>query len=57
MARRRTALAQHDLFAPKPAWPAGFAYQTDFIAPADEAALLRNVEALSSQPFDFHGFP
>jgi alkylated DNA repair dioxygenase AlkB len=56
MARRRTALAQHDLFAPEPAWPAGFAYHADLIAPADEAALLRNLEALSFQPFDFHGF-
>jgi alkylated DNA repair dioxygenase AlkB len=56
MARRRTALAQHDLFAPDPAWPAGFAYQEGLIAPAEEAALLRNIEALSFQPFDFHGF-
>lgn len=56
MARRRTAAAQHDLFAPKPAWPTGFGYQEDLIAPADEAALLRNIEALSFQPFDFHGF-
>jgi alkylated DNA repair dioxygenase AlkB len=54
MARRRTAAAQHDLFAP--AWPAGFAYQKDLIAPADEAALFRSLEALSFQPFDFHGF-
>jgi alkylated DNA repair dioxygenase AlkB len=56
MARRQTAIAQQDLFAPDPAWPAGFAYQADLIAPADEAALLRNVEALSFQPFDFRGF-
>ncbi|MBV8745242.1 MAG: alpha-ketoglutarate-dependent dioxygenase AlkB [Xanthobacteraceae bacterium] len=57
MTRRRTAVAvQRDLFAPEPAGPAGFAYQADLIAPADEAALLRNVEALSFQPFDFHGF-
>src|SRR6516225_4754560 len=56
MTRPQTAAAQHDLFAPAPAWPAGFAYQEDLIASADEAALLRNVEALSFQPFDFHGF-
>jgi alkylated DNA repair dioxygenase AlkB len=56
MARRRTALTQQDLFAPEPAWPAGFAYQADIIAPADEAALLQNIEALSFQPFDFRGF-
>jgi alkylated DNA repair dioxygenase AlkB len=56
MARRRTAIAQHDLFAPEPAWPAGFAYRADLIAPADEATLLRNLEALAFQPFDFHGF-
>jgi hypothetical protein len=57
MARRRTALAQHDLFAAEPAWPAGFAYQEDLIAPADEVALLQNIEAPSFRPFDFHGFP
>ncbi len=56
MARRRTAVAQRDLFAPEPAWPAGFVYQEDLIALADEAALLRNIETLSFQPFDFHGF-
>jgi len=57
MARRRTAAAeQNDLFAPEPAWPAGFAYQADLIAPADEAALLRDLEALPFQPFDFRGF-
>ncbi len=57
MARRRTAAAaQRDLFAPEPAWPAGFAYQADLIAPADEAALLRNLEALSFQPFEFRSF-
>jgi alkylated DNA repair dioxygenase AlkB len=56
MARQRTAAAQRDLFAPEPAWPAGFAYQADLIAPADEAALLRNLEALSFQPFEFRGF-
>jgi alkylated DNA repair dioxygenase AlkB len=57
MARRRTAAAeQHDLFAPEPTWPAGFVYQEDFIVPADEADLLRNIEVLSFQPFDFHGF-
>ena len=56
MARRRTAIAQHDLFAPEPAWPGGFAYWADLIAPADEAALLRNLETLSFQPFDFRGF-
>jgi alkylated DNA repair dioxygenase AlkB len=56
MARRPTAIAQHDLFAPEPAWPAGFAYQADLIAAANEAALLGDLEALSFQPFDFHGF-
>jgi len=57
MARRRTAAAeQRDLFAPEPAWPAGFAYRADLIAPADEAALLQNLEALPFQPFDFRGF-
>jgi alkylated DNA repair dioxygenase AlkB len=57
MARRRTVAAeQRDLFAPEPAWPAGFAYQADLIAPADEAALLLDLEALPFQPFDFRGF-
>jgi alkylated DNA repair dioxygenase AlkB len=56
MARRQTAIAQHDLFVPEPAWPAGFAYQSDLIAPADEAALLGNLKALSFQPFEFRGF-
>jgi alkylated DNA repair dioxygenase AlkB len=57
MARPRTAAAeQRDLFAPEPAWPGGFAYQADLITPADEAALLANLEGLSFQPFDFRGF-
>jgi alkylated DNA repair dioxygenase AlkB len=57
MARQRTAAAeQRDLFAPVPAWPAGFAYQEEIVTLADEAALLRNMEALSFQPFDFRGF-
>ena len=53
---RAAAVAQRDLFASAPAWPIGFAYQEEIIAPADEAALLRDIEALSFQPFDFHGF-
>jgi alkylated DNA repair dioxygenase AlkB len=56
MAPRRTAIAQRDLFAPAPTWPVGFAYQEDLIAPADETKLLHCLEALSFQPFDFHGF-
>ena len=57
MPRHRTAaVAQRDLFAPAPAWAAGFAYDEEIIAPADEADLLRDIEALSFQPFDFHGF-
>ncbi len=30
--------------------------QEDLVGTEDEAALLRNIEALSFQPFDFHGF-
>ena len=53
---RIAAAVQRDLFAPAPAWPTGFAYQEEIIALADEAALLRDIAALSFQPFDFHGF-
>ena len=57
MTRQRTAAAtQRDLFAPVPAWPAGFAYQEEIIAYAEGGNLLRNIEALSFQPFDFRGF-
>jgi alkylated DNA repair dioxygenase AlkB len=54
--RRATTAQQRDLFARASVWPAGFAYQPNLIAPTDEAALLHGLEALSFQPFDFHGF-
>jgi alkylated DNA repair dioxygenase AlkB len=57
MARQRTAAAeQRELFAPGPVWPTGFAYQGEIIGYAEEADLLRNIEAPSFQPFDFRGF-
>ncbi len=53
---RAAAVAQRDLFVPAPAWPKGFGYGEEIIAPADEAALLRDIEALPFEPLDFHGF-
>jgi alkylated DNA repair dioxygenase AlkB len=54
--RRASAAQQRDLFAPAAGLPAGFAYEDDLITAAAESALLRDFEALSFRPFDFHGF-
>jgi alkylated DNA repair dioxygenase AlkB len=50
------AAEQTDLFARAPARPEGFAYRDDAIAPADEAALLAQFQALPFKPFEFHGY-
>lgn len=47
-------MAQPDLFA-EPA-PEGFGYRPELITPADEAELVRRLQDLAFEPFDFHGF-
>lgn len=49
---------QTDLFgAPPPAaMPAGMRYEPDFLTPAEEAALLRDIEALPLAPMKYQGF-
>jgi alkylated DNA repair dioxygenase AlkB len=36
--------------------PQGLKYQADFLSHEEEAALLRNIEALPFKEFEFHGF-
>jgi len=47
---------QLTLFEAAPAFPAGFRYQPELIAPADEAALVEEVRALPFREFEFHGY-
>jgi hypothetical protein len=47
---------QQDLFGASDwAFPAGFRYQPDLITPSQEEELLAELEALSFEPFKFHG--
>ena len=48
--------SQPDLFGNEAAFPEGFRYRDDLIAPAEEAALLAELERLAFAPFDFHGW-
>jgi len=48
--------AQPDLFAAKAALPSGFRHVPDLLDVAEERRLLRGMEALDFQPFQFHGF-
>jgi alkylated DNA repair dioxygenase AlkB len=45
-------MRQPELFA---TLPEGFAYREDLLSPADEAGLVRQIEALPFKPFEFHG--
>lgn len=47
---------QLTLFDAGPALPDGFAYQSDLITPAAEAALLGHVRSLPFRDFEFHGY-
>jgi alkylated DNA repair dioxygenase AlkB len=44
---RRTAAAE---------LPEGFIYQSEFLSENEQAELIRRIEALAFQPFDFHGY-
>lgn len=46
---------QGDLFAAVDDLPDGFRYQPELISPREEDDLLRQLESLPFQPFDFHG--
>lgn len=46
---------QDDLFGKKDDLPKGFRYQANLIAKDEELELVRQLEALAFQPFDFHG--
>jgi len=44
------------LFNSGPVLPEGFRYEPAFLAPDEERDIVRHVEALPFQAFDFHGF-
>ncbi|MET3522231.1 alkylated DNA repair dioxygenase AlkB [Mesorhizobium abyssinicae] len=46
---------QPDLFAAADDLPEGFRYKPELITPEEEWELLRHLEGLPFQPFDFHG--
>lgn len=46
---------QHDLFGESPGLPEGFFYHPDLITPEEETELVRQLEMLPFQAFDFHG--
>lgn len=47
---------QDDLFGAPDSLPEGFRYRPELITPAQEAELVRELESLPFQPFDFHGY-
>ena len=48
--------SQTDLFAPKPAHPAGFEYRPDFISPDEERDLVGRLPDLPFRDFEFQGY-
>jgi alkylated DNA repair dioxygenase AlkB len=44
---------QPELFAPEPAWPAGFAYQAEIIGRIEEQVLAARIAELPLKPFEF----
>ena len=48
--------AQPDLFAAPDPLPDGLRYRPDLMPPAEEAALIAQIERLPFAPFQFHGF-
>jgi alkylated DNA repair dioxygenase AlkB len=55
-ARPTAPQSQPDLFGKADAQPAGFAYRADMLAPAQEAQLVQQIQALPFAPFEFHGY-
>lgn len=60
MARRLDPAAQPDLFGPAPApapeLPPGMRYELDFLAPAEEAALIAHIETLPLAPMRYKSY-
>ncbi|SFQ11313.1 Alkylated DNA repair dioxygenase AlkB [Mesorhizobium sp. NFR06] len=55
-AKTRTAVAlQGDLFDTPATLPEGFSYQPDLIARDEAHELIRHIQRLPFEPFDFHG--
>ena len=54
--RQAMASEQKDLFAVRRSLPSGFTYRDDLITPAEELALLKQLENLPFKPFEFHGY-
>jgi len=50
------AAAEYDLFDGAPISPSGFAYWPDAVSRHEEAAWVRQLEALPLKPFEFHGY-
>jgi alkylated DNA repair dioxygenase AlkB len=44
------------MFAPEPALPEGFKYESDVVPSDHEASLLEHVRALPFRDFEFHGY-
>lgn len=55
-AQMRPMSAQPALFDPPPTGPPGLAYRADFLSDAEETGLLRRLEALPFEPFQFRGY-
>ncbi len=49
-------MAQLALFADKKPLPQGLQYRPDFLRPAEEQALVRHIEALPFEPFQFGNY-
>ena len=47
---------QPELFGGEPQYPEGFKYQPDFLSPDEQRDLVRRVEALPFEEFQFQGF-
>jgi alkylated DNA repair dioxygenase AlkB len=47
---------QFSFFDEAPAYPEGFRYQPELIAPDDERALVAHIRELPLREFEFHGF-
>ena len=46
---------QIEMFAAREPWPEGFRYREDVVPPADEAALIAEIERLPFREFEFQG--
>ena len=50
------AAIEYDLFDGAPTSPSGFSYWPDAVSRDEEAAWVRQLEALPLKPFEFHGY-